>query len=92
MEIIEMEPNNGCVPSAPPLFVDSSLEINKHVVEPSPSLGAHETTHTSNLTAPLKSNVSKETEISAYSGSASQDANEISKSPELPLTFVYVSF
>lgn len=87
-----MQLNNGCVPSAPPLFVDSSLEINKHVAEPSPSLGAHETTHTSSLTAPPNTNVSKETEISAYSGSTLQDANEISNSPELPLRFVYVYF
>lgn len=77
MEVIEMQLNNGCVPSAPPLFVDSSLEINKHVVEPS---------------APPNANVSKETEISAYSCSTLQDANEISNSPELPLRFVYVSF
>lgn len=83
--------NHACVPSAPPLLVDSSLEINEYVVEQSPSLGAHETIHTSNLTASLNTSVTKETEISVCSGSSTVlNTNEISQSPKYPVRFVFI--
>ncbi|XP_062011137.1 uncharacterized protein LOC133727557 [Rosa rugosa] len=82
---IKTQVNHACVPSAPPLLLESSLEINEHVVEQSPSRGAHETTHTPSLTAPLNTSVSR-TEISVYSGSGTViDTNEISQSPKFPI-------
>nr|XP_011468515.1 PREDICTED: uncharacterized protein LOC101309103 [Fragaria vesca subsp. vesca] len=83
---LKSQVNHACVPSAPPLSVNSSLEINEYVVEQSPSLGAHETIHTSSLTASLNTSVTKETEISECSGSSTVlNTNEISQSPKYPV-------
>ncbi|XP_004289523.1 PREDICTED: uncharacterized protein LOC101309103 [Fragaria vesca subsp. vesca] len=87
---LKSQVNHACVPSAPPLSVNSSLEINEYVVEQSPSLGAHETIHTSSLTASLNTSVTKETEISECSGSSTVlNTNEISQSPKYPVRYIH---